>query len=687
MDAGTCGSLRAFAARLRPPLAPSATQSALRSQLVCDMRRSDRLRDKSYKVPSDQTVQGDDILVEFDDESPSRQGSVSSPKCESPYEEHAMQTSGQHRLVYSVDPPIAPLQSFHHRDVKIKRGQHHSGRLPPETWPDAHAPDSSRSLVMAPVTVNKIRKWLKQAVSTTEASPSSPRALLLTGPPGAGKSAAVRTVTNELGCELCEWQAPFVSECRGSTSRVLLESIQDFLIGVQYPSLIASVSDSAPSNSPPLGRVLLLDDLPRSLSETIHSQVGKFIGLAMENCIHPIILILSDSSKARSKSTRALGLDPADSPNVLTINVPPATESAMSRVLTAAAKRQRREILPDSLNYLIQSSHGDIRAALNTLYLYALPQSYGSVLDVSVDTSDVPKKRKKKEAKRSRAVRSTRTLQQPLPVDHVPGIGSDASLDTFHAVSKVLNNKRRENGLSKYDPEKVLADSHAEPAAFVSFLHQNYARFFSKSSDAAEALEILSESELLLQWRQDDVSRMSLADCAASIVTRGFLFHNSDPIQTGWRPIQGPESFAVLRAASNRLGAARQCSKLTGFEEVISLRTWATDMAPYRQAMGLISDASGCLPESKELLKYVYHRGFCSQGVGGLAPRATRAMQLMDSGGLTKMLGEDKSQCMHPPQRMERKPSQPGFPPADTIARPEADSDEDFRDDIEDWDE
>lgn len=75
-----------------------------------------------------------------------------------------------------------------------------------ELWVDKHAPHSSAELAMHKKKVEEIRQWLEQADASLQLGlPPSPRMLVLSGPPGAAKSAALRTVAGELGFELCEW--------------------------------------------------------------------------------------------------------------------------------------------------------------------------------------------------------------------------------------------------------------------------------------------------------------------------------------------------------------------------------------------------------------------------------------------------------------------------------------------------
>jgi hypothetical protein len=453
-----------------------------------------------------------------------------------------------------------------------------------QTWPDAHAPQTAPALVMAAVTVNKLRKWMAAAVSKNP--PGHPRLLILTGPPGTGKSSAVRVLSKELGVEIAEWHAPLPTGETDSTTRALLDSLQAFLVGARYPSLVS------PSEAPPSQRLLLIDDIPLSLSDFhSHARTGRLtciLANAAESSSTATVVIISDSNKARARSARVLGLSLFESPNVQVLNVNPATDNNMARAIEAVTRRENRQLPPDSLNALIAASEGDIRAALNTLHMYATcPEVQGPDLaQPAGPPPPVGHNGRPRAPRRARVAAVGPPAAPPVTLDHVPGIGSDASLDTFHAVSKVLNNKRLSTGGSKYDAEQVLGDARAEPAAFVAFLHQNFPRFFTSAADAAHVLELLSDSAALLEWRQDDALRSSLGDCAASVVTRGFLLHNTEPKRTGWRPVQGPECFAVRREASDCLHRAREAFDSHRPGSMEPARALATDVLPYMELMG-----------------------------------------------------------------------------------------------------
>lgn len=510
-------------------------------------------------------------------------------------------------------------------------------------WADAHAPAHTPALVMSTVTVNKVRRWMAAAVAGDVLG--HPRMLILTGPPGAGKSSAVRILGTELGAEVAEWHAPLPNDADVATSRTLLESMQAFLVGVRYPSLMQG-------HASPSRRLLLIDDVPLSVydSKRAHDRSDQFRSMlqAVANSSpNPTVVVLSDSNKARAKTARVMGLDFFDSPNVLVINVKQATEASMAKALEAVTKQENRRLLPDSLNALITASQGDIRSALNSLHLYCAatesdPTQPGNE-DGSVDDVGMGARHSRQRTSRGRSATAKRS-RKPGPVvfrtelDHVPGVGGDASLDTYHAVSKVLNNKKDSRGASKYNPEQILTDARTEPVAFVAFLHQNYPQFFSSADDAAEALELLSESETLTTWRQDDALRTSLGDCAASVVTRAFLISNRDPIRTGWRPVHGTEHFAIQKQADDTIRRARSAFDVVRSGVARPARSLATDLLPYSELMRHRTSSLATQRAERAVCRYVY----AGHGSSRAHPQSLRPSKGIDSADLA-MLSEEEA--------------------------------------------
>jgi cell cycle checkpoint protein len=618
------------------------------------MRRSGRVKKKPRLAPPDSPpptspIDEDEDVVrdDFSD------GSGDSESSDSDFDAKLRNSRGRFRLSGTPNTTTTPHRRLRPSaaSIDLLRVQKMSAPFAPTPPPaqlltDAHAPVAAASLIMSAVTVNKLRKWLRTALSDNPAKDS--RLLVLSGPPGTGKSTAVRVIASELDCELSEWHAPLPAESSSSTTQALLDSIQGFFVGLRYPSLLAAAGSSASASA--RRRVLVIDDLPLSLSSDTRSsfssaaakttELAESLASAAKSSPHPTVIILSDSSKARYRAAQVLGMSLLESPFVHAINVKPATDNAMTRVIEFITSQEHRQLSAESLSALVQSSQGDIRAALNALQLHSLAPSELGFLPLSRKLSPSPltpsasmpsialRPRGQKPPKNAKRSRRAPAVLPRAAIEPVGGIGSDATLDTFHAVSKVLNNKREADGSSKYDPEQVLSDSRAEPTAFVSFLHQNYQSFFSSSNDASDALEILSDAEAMLEWRSDDMARIAIADCAASMVTRAFFLHNSEPVRTGWRPIQGPDHYKVKQAAGDCLDRARYALDPTDPACQIPARALAIDILPYMDVMGWPGARMPGPGLAAEDTKFAYHNAHPhgSRGKGKIVDAADSAM-------------------------------------------------------------
>jgi hypothetical protein len=82
-----------------------------------------------------------------------------------------------------------------------------------ELWVDSHEPATPDELAVHPKKVAEVRTWLEHCAETRArraAGVGYPRPLVLvvTGPPGCGKSTAVRVLARALGFDVAEWAPP-----------------------------------------------------------------------------------------------------------------------------------------------------------------------------------------------------------------------------------------------------------------------------------------------------------------------------------------------------------------------------------------------------------------------------------------------------------------------------------------------
>lgn len=428
----------------------------------------------------------------------------------------------------------------------------HSSR----SWIDVFDDVSAQSgLLISSRKSNEIREWLKQALYSTGS-----RFLILGGPPGCGKSSALRVICAELDCTLVTWQAP-VSE-RGSISNALLEDLREFVVGTRYASFEMDDSvdigvegltlDQRPIKTTAY-RVLMIDDLPVTSTDAkrYRDALRDIMRHAADFAPHPTVLVLSDSAKGIARTVRlVLGLDFIASSTIACINIPSVTDNMMRTRLRDVAAHQHITILQRAVDDVVATCAGDFRAALNSLQFSANASGVGTTDASRQDRSFF---RVRQHRKRSRHIPTINPS-----IARVVDVGADSTISTYHAVSKVLNNKRDEHGQSKYNPENILLDARVEASNFLEFIHHNYPEFFGNCDDIVQALECLSIADTLLPWRQEDDIHTMLNECAASIVIRGFFLYNTAPVQSGWRPIRGPVSYEVGCDAREHALVARQ---------------------------------------------------------------------------------------------------------------------------------
>ncbi|WAR60520.1 hypothetical protein PtB15_9B459 [Puccinia triticina] len=299
------------------------------------------------------------------------------------------------------------------------------------------------------------------------------------------------------------------------------------------------------ARGPKLPTVLLVDDLP-NLS---HADTGRMFVDALRQHLHsrrpatpPLVVIISDTSVtpgAHGFEERAAGgfAGPDDRPiNVHTLlptdilhhpaacllKLLPVNNTLMKKLLArtvqiAAPTTPDPSFLPGPkhLDFVVEASNGDLRAALNNLQLlFALPS------------------RKIGKSGDSRSKRND-ALSGPPSLFNRQLLGSrDESLVIFHSLGKILYNKRwgddaKEDAKDKRvrgprpdplpafwaayqrrqmktDIDKLYADLSVSVDQFVVYLHHNYPPFTDTVDEAASFLEYLSLSDATMTMKEQN---------------------------------------------------------------------------------------------------------------------------------------------------------------------------------------
>ncbi|KAB1281738.1 Cell cycle checkpoint protein RAD17 [Camelus dromedarius] len=353
-----------------------------------------------------------------------------------------------------------------------------------EPWVDKYKPETQHELAVHKKKIEEVETWLKAEVLERQPKQGG-SILLITGPPGCGKTTTIKILSKEHGIQVQEWINP-----------VLPEFQKDDFKEVLNPGKFA------------------VKDLPNQFyrdSHTLHEVLRKYVQIG--RC--PLIFIISDSLSGDNNLRLLFPKEIQEECAISNISFNPVAPTIMMKFLnrivtTEANKNGRKIIVPDkaALELLCQGCSGDIRSAINSLQFSS---STGK-------NNLCPRKKGMSSLKSDAALSKSKRRQKPDRIfenQEVQAIGGkDVSLFLFRALGKILYCKRASltelelprlpSHLSEYErdtllvqPEEVVEMSHMPGELFNLYLHQNYVDFFMEVDDLVRASEFLSFADTL----------------------------------------------------------------------------------------------------------------------------------------------------------------------------------------------
>ena len=437
-------------------------------------------------------------------------------------------------------------------------------------WAEKYPPIDIHELAVHKKKIVDVHTWLEsvlagqrhQARNMTRPKPIMPTAdsaqalLLIKGPPGSGKTATISLLAQALDVDIVEWKNPIGTEHSSESFISLATQFEDFLgRSERYSSLFLRSSRNPSGNLNELstssmqsrlgrGKVILVEDFPNTFgsgSPSIASfrlSVSRFLETTVSlqggsstktqnapSNITPVIMIISEtlatSNAAISDSFtahRLLGADILHHPALEVLEFNPVAPTYLNKALNLVLRKEtsvsgkRRVPGPKVIAQL--SEAGDIRNAIGALELMCI----GAGIDGEWSGKSLASKEQKKCAPVSMAKTeriSLATVSQRI-----------ATLDLFHAVGKVVYNKRdttiascpkagQFQGAQTHDAksqtnevsvDKLLDETGTDTTTFIAALHENYVLSCSGMAflEAANGcIDALSDSDLLASHQID----------------------------------------------------------------------------------------------------------------------------------------------------------------------------------------
>ncbi|KAH6898692.1 Rad17 cell cycle checkpoint protein-domain-containing protein [Thelonectria olida] len=458
-------------------------------------------------------------------------------------------------------------------------------------WSERFGPRGLDELAVHKKKVSDVRRWLEDVT----AGRMRQRVLILKGAAGAGKTTTARLLANNMGYELLEWRNPTGSAGLGFVSQSA--QFEEFLgRGGKFGALDTDSSESsAPINSYAPGqqqskRIILIEEFPNTFSRSstaltsfrktiLHYLAANTPSLSMfaqhsrKETITPVVLVISETLLTTTSASadsftahRLLGPEILHHPGVGVIEFNPIAPTlllkALELVVQKEARKSGRKKTPGPQVLKRLGEIGDIRSAISSLEFLCLKGDHGA--DWGSKVAFTKQKKGVKDA-----IALTRGEQDSLELISQ----REASLGIFHAVGKVVYNKREEATppndvverlplyLSQHSRPKrsevgvdsLIDEIGTDTHTFISALHENYLPSCESTGDmdlntsidyVNECVEYLSQSDLLCPSRDiffggrggfagaDSGSQLLRQDeMTFQVAVRGMLFSLPNPVK------------------------------------------------------------------------------------------------------------------------------------------------------------
>ncbi|NXS31783.1 RAD17 protein, partial [Pomatostomus ruficeps] len=498
------------------------------------------------------------------------------PKQKDPESSNARAPARKRAKPCVADPPCAKPRQ--------KQSPSHDELL----WVERYKPETQNDLAVQKKKVEEVETWLKTHMFQRQPKQGG-SVLLLTGPPGCGKTATLQILARDLGLQVQEWINPlsldftkedlrnmfgYDSNFPAFPSQAQTALFQDFLLRANKYNQLQMLGESSENDK----KLILVEDIPNQFYRepgSLHEILRRFVRTS--RC--PLVFIISDNFSGDSNQRSLFPAEILEELCISNISFKPVAPTnvmkVLNRIAAAEASVSREKSCAfdrTSLELLCRGCSGDIRSAINSL-------QFSSTTDCWLDKDFWSKRKKNFALKHEKAGESKVRMKSKRDASEdqeIQAIGSkDASIFLFHALGKIIYCKREAVSespalpahLSEHrrdtlliQPEEIVEKSHMSGSTFNLYLHQNYVDFFFDIDDVVRASEYLSAADVLCgDWS----TRPVMENYSASVATRGVIHANSSRAIAhqqegmGFRPLHKPQWFLINKKYQENCLAAK----------------------------------------------------------------------------------------------------------------------------------
>jgi DNA polymerase III delta prime subunit len=476
-------------------------------------------------------------------------------------------------------------------------------------WIDKYLPKSMDDLCIPKKKAQEIYDWLydNTNISSSPTVHGKKRLLFLCGPPGVGKSTALRCIAKTLNIHIKEWhdvtslgrigydpmlKDDFVSQSVGKTSTI--DDLIDFMNrSVNYTALplmahtrrnLRQLKNASVSHQQHR-QIVLIDHLPKSLlennssyqqqSHSITSPHIKFQQLLQQyiepltfasisshhhHHQYPLVIFYNEIKENSRVDLKQMGRVFSDqvvlSPFTSILQVKQVTSSQMKKILSNIIHKEKKQMNQKELDQIIENSHGDLRHAINMVQVINHPiYQFSSFSKRKTNNSnssnckrrDIHQQEQQDEMEKKKKKDSNKDLNQIT-------VGRDTFYSELHLVGKLVHAKKPHTTQIFEQIHASIASSAMEVDAILAFMQENCIDHYTEIDELSKALEIFSFSSKMIchsffQGENGNIFFQQTKNIVTSLIARSIALTNDHPAPSKFRPIRKPKMYSIFNRA------------------------------------------------------------------------------------------------------------------------------------------